>query len=81
MKKKTALWITLLVIGTVPFVLALLLSVNAAVNGFSFLWAPAEYGFEAFTGYLLMFSYLYWPGYIIGLILIIAALVALIPQK
>lgn len=81
MKKKKVLWITLFIIGTLPFLIALVGCLNAANNGFAFLWGPAEYGLEAFGGYLLLFSYLFWPGYIIGLLLIIVAIIFLVRAK
>jgi len=78
MKKKCFL-IVLLAIGTFPFLIPLIAGIYKAAIGFSGLavLSPAVYGWEAFMNFLILYSYLYWPTYLIGALLICIATVLL----
>lgn len=80
--KKTK-WKILLFLGTVPFLWAILNGIWAAVNGFSGLAisSPPTYGFAAFADWIILYSFVYWPTYVVGLILILWAAAKLIPDK
>ncbi len=78
MRKK--LWIVLLVIGIIPFVVPLIYGIYNSIAGFSGLcWWMCEYdyGFKAFFNSVLFYSYVFWPTYIIGAILIIISVIKL----
>lgn len=77
--KKRGFWKVVLFIGFVPFVIALGSGVYAGFTGYSGLAissAPA-YGLAAFMDWMILYSYLYWPTYVIGLVLIGVSLVQL----
>lgn len=61
MKKK--IWLILLIIGVIPFALALIVALSYANSGMR----------TSFIGGIIFFSYLFWPLYIIGLIFILAS--------
>ena len=78
MKKRT-FWKVLLCIGFLPFVIALGSGMYAGITGFSGLvisGAPV-YDFAAFMDWMILYSYLYWSTYVIGLVLIVVSLVQL----
>ena len=77
MKKK--IWISLFVISVIPFFLALVTGINAAINGIpaSFFGGSRYYGFEAFIDSILLFSWFVWPVYIVSLILIVISVIKL----
>ena len=57
--KKTFVWKVLLAFGVCPFALPLILGIyNMSIN----LWSLADW--------LILYSYLYWPTYVIGIVLI-----------
>lgn len=55
--KKAFIWKLLLVIGICPFVVPFLMSVTRASSWSLFDW-------------LIMYSFVYWPTYVVGLVLI-----------
>lgn len=55
--KKAFVWKLLLVVGICPFVLPFLLAYTRMSS-----WTVADW--------LLMYSYVYWPTYVVGLVLI-----------
>ena len=64
MKRGKWKWIILLVLGSIPFLVAL---------GFCFVSSLLDGGGllkMSFVDYLLGYSFLYWPTYVIGIILI-----------
>ena len=63
----------MLILGLLPFVGILGFAIFSAINGFSFLFSTS-YGFDAFGGVILIYSILFWPLYIIGLVLIIKSI-------
>ena len=76
-------WKILLFLGTIPFLAAILSGFYAAITGFSGLaiMAPPSYGWAAFTEWIILYSFLYWPTYVIGLILIIWSVIRLMDRK
>ncbi len=81
MKIKKILGYVLSIVGVIPYVLCLICGIDAWINGFSgicFISCDPEYGWEAMKGCMLFFSYLFWPFYIIGAILIIVGVILLI---
>ncbi len=79
--KNRVFWKTVLFTGCLPFIGCLWTGLDRAINGFSFLWSPVEKGLDAFLSAVLLFSYLFWPGYLIGLMLILVSVFALIYLK
>lgn len=82
MRKK--LWIILLVVGTLPFIVSLTFGIYSSISGFSGLcWWQCnyDYGFKAFFDSILLFSYIFWPAYIIGTILIILSAIKIKNKK
>lgn len=77
MNKNKLVWKILLIIGLIPFVIVLGYGIISSITGFSgicFYNCTKEYGLLAFIDSIIMYSYVYWPTYIIGLILIIFSL-------
>lgn len=81
MKNKRLIWIILLVLGSIPFVVALIYGIFSAINGFSGLcFCPNYYGFTAFFDSILLFSFVYYPAYIIGIILIVLSIIKIVKK-
>ena len=73
MKNKKILWKILLLIGLIPFISILIYGIYVSITGFSLLCilnCAKEYGFIAFRDSIISISYIIWPIYIIGLLLI-----------
>lgn len=82
MNKRKIISILMIGIGTFPFLYILYRCVDAAINGFTFGWgAPAEHGAQAFLSVLVLGSYVLWPAYIIGIVLIIIGILLLRKNK
>lgn len=84
MKKKNIIWWILLIIGLVPFVLPLIFGIKSAIFGYSGLClfdCSLDYGFSAFIDSIIIISYLFWPAYLIGAVLIIIGIFKLIENK
>ena len=76
--QKKIFWKTLLVLGIIPFAIALLLEVYYAITGFSGLCFRGNfYGFKAFGKSIILYSYNFYPNYLLGIILIILAILKL----
>ena len=80
--KKNVIWIFLVIIGFIPFIYGIVISVSDAIRGTSGLCVGADcvpiYGFKAFIetfGWILL---LRWPIYLIALLLIIISFIMLI---
>lgn len=74
-------WISLL-IGCIPFLVALSMGLYNSIVGFSGLsFHNKNYGFDAFFDTIVLVSYLIYPLYIIGLFLIIFSIVKLRRKK
>jgi len=85
MKKKNLLWKILLALGFVPFAGVLISGIYKAITGFSGLRmsfdTPPAYGFAAFLDWVILVSFLYWPLYIIGGLLIIVSISVMLIKK
>ena len=84
MKKKQLVWICLLSVGIIIFAIPLLAGVYDSINGFSglcFVGCDNYYGFQAFVGSIYLYSYIFWPAYIIGVVLIILSIIKLKNNK
>lgn len=74
MKKK--LWLILFILGLLPFVVLLIGGIYASITGFSGIaFSALHYGFSAFMDWVILWSFLYWPSYIVGMILIIVSMI------
>lgn len=77
MKNKKLIWKILLVVGIIPFVVALGAGIYHSITGFSgicILDCKYYYGFQAFKDSIVLYSFIFWPTYIIGAILIILSM-------
>lgn len=77
MRKK--LWIFFLILGTIPFIIPLVYGIYSFFAGFSFFTTTK--GFEGMFDAIIVWSFVYWPTYIIGLILIIVSIIKLKKKK
>lgn len=69
MKKKTK-WKVVLAIGICPFILPVIVGIyRMSIESWSML------------DWLVMYSFIYWPTYIVGLVLILIALYKLLCKK
>ena len=78
--KSKKIWIVLLIVGIVTFVIPLIAGIFDSINGFSglcFVGCERDYGIKAFIGSIYLYSYILWPTYIIGIILIILSIIKL----
>ena len=69
---KNLKWKILLGIGLSPFVIVICIGIYSAFFGFSFL-LRTSYGMDAFIIVILL-SFMFWPVYIICIILVIGAI-------
>lgn len=83
--KKKIIWKILLGLGCISFVVVLICGLVAAIGGFSGVcWWMCEnydYGFSAFVDSIILYSYIFWPTYIIGFFLIILSIFKLKKNK
>ncbi|MBE5822022.1 MAG: hypothetical protein E7311_05505 [Clostridiales bacterium] len=73
---KNKKWKILLFIGTLPFVIIIGISIISMFTGFTFLFSTSH-GISAFLDSILILSFLFWPTYIIGAVLIILSIIKL----
>lgn len=71
MKNKNIIWIILLLIGVIPFAICL---------GFCFISSITSKTMSFFD-YLIFYSFLYWPTYVIGIILTTLAVIKIKKDK
>lgn len=68
----------LFMIGVLPFVIVLCGGIYSAIIGYSPIYMSAiHYGWDALMNYVFLWSYLYWPSYLIGILLIILSILKL----
>lgn len=73
---KKIFWKILLIIGFIPFLVVLIYGIYSAIFGFSGLClCPDYYGFAAFFDSVLLFSVVFYPAYIVGVVLIILSII------
>ena len=75
--KSNWFWKLILGIGALPYGACLWYGLDAAINGSSILGGPASKGLEGFGLGVLVWTYLYWPSSLIGLMLIMVSVFAL----
>lgn len=78
--KKKKIWIGLLIVGIVSFVITLIAGIYDSIAGFSglcFVGCDNYYGYQAFIDSIYLYSYIFWPTYIIGASLIIVSIIKL----
>jgi len=83
-KVKKIIWTVLLIIAILPFLLTLLVGVDASINGTSdglCMMCDRIYGAEAFEQIMVFAIYLFWLVYVIALIVIILAIIRLVMLK
>ena len=69
-------WIILLILGILPFIIALVLGIYYAISGFAGLcFCGNFYGFKAFGESITLYSYNFYQNYILGVILIILSII------
>lgn len=80
--KNKRIWIVLLILGIVPFIFCLFYGIYNSIVGFSGLsFYNRYYGTKAFFDSIILLSYLIFPFYIIGLLLIILSIIKLRRKK
>lgn len=79
-KKKKIFWKVMLVLGTIPFIIPLVLSIICLFFGFTFFF-DTIYGFEGMFSFLVIWSFIFWPTYIVGLVLIILSIIKIKKNK
>ena len=70
---KNLKWKILLGIGLSPFVIVICIGIYSAFFGFSFLFRTL-YGMDAFIIVISLLSSIFWPVYIICIILVVGAI-------
>lgn len=84
MKNNKRIWIFLLILGVVPFAIPLISGIYDSINGFSglcFLECDYYYGRKALIDSIYLYSFIFWPTYIIGIILIVLSIIKLKSMK
>ena len=80
MKNKKIVWISLLIFGVMSFVIPLIVGIYDSIAGFSglcFVGCDNYYGYQALIDSIYLYSYIFWPTYIIGFSLIIISIIKL----
>ena len=80
--KRKILWISLLILGFVPFLFAIFVGLCGAIDGMtegfclSFTGGCTRYyGFRAFVDAIYLYSFIFWFTYILGAALIVASII------
>jgi len=81
--KRKIIWKIVLIAGLFPFAAVIVSGIYKAAAGFAGLAvsSPPAYGISAFLDWVVLASFVYWPAYLVGLILIVAAAVMLTRKK
>ena len=82
MKKK--FWIVFLIVGIIPFIIPIISGIYYSRRGYSVLcWWQCDYyyGFNAFIDSIILYSYILWPTYIIGIVIIVLSIIKLKNKK
>ncbi|MGM9849969.1 MAG: hypothetical protein ACI31V_03625 [Bacilli bacterium] len=82
MKKK--FWIVFLIVGIIPFIIPIISGIYYSIRGYSGLcWWQCDYyyGFNAFIDSIILYSYILWPTYIIGIVIIVLSIIKLKNKK
>ena len=81
--KNKKLWILLLILGIIPFIIVLGYGIYSSITGYSALCilnCTKDYGLIAFRDSVILYSFVFWPTYIIGLFLIVLSVIKLKKQ-
>lgn len=73
MKSGKKKWIFLLIMGISPFLIAVICCLVTASLHYAYL--DLSRIFDDFFGYLVFYSFLYWPTYLIGMVLILLSII------
>lgn len=66
----------LFILGIVPFLVVIFTSLYSAIMGFSGLSIGTPiYGIEALFDWFILYSYMFWYTYVIGILLIVVSFV------
>ena len=72
------MWKIFIVISCIPFVITLLYALNSSINGFSGIYLCTNcYGFKAFIDSIIFIASIFFPTYIMGIILIVISIMKL----
>ena len=77
------IWKIILIVGIIPFLIPLIAGIYSSITGFSglcFFECDNYYGFSAFIDSIYLYSFVFWPTYIIGLFLIVLSVIKLKKQ-
>lgn len=66
-------WKILLVVGLLPFAIVLIGGLSKLFTGFL-----GDVGMDAFWSWVVLCSFVYWPAYVIGFVLILLSVVKLL---
>jgi len=81
---KKKVWIILLALGIIPFAIPIISGLYNSINGFSglcILDCDYYYGFNALMDSVILYSFIFWPTYIVGAILIVLSIMKLKKKK
>lgn len=81
---KKNIWKVLMILGIIPFIVEICYGVYSSLFGFSglcILNCGKMNRFEVFVDSIILYSYIFWPTYLIGGILIILSIMKLINNK
>lgn len=73
-RNKNILSKILIFFGTLPFLFVFLMAIINSITGFDFMF-NTSYGFEAFWGTIVIYSFLFWPIYVVGALFIVIGIV------
>lgn len=77
-KIKSRIWEILIIVGASPFIYMILSGIYNAVLGFSGVCITGcmdRTGFDAFMDWAILFTFAYWPIFIVGIVLIIIGII------
>lgn len=75
---KANIWELVILLGIAPFIYVIVSGIYNAIVGFSGLCITGctdSYGISAFIDWVLLFSFVFWPAYVVGLILMILGII------
>ena len=80
MRKRKCKCNILLLVGIIPLIIPIIGGIYDSITGFSGLCFSScnnYYGFKAFVNSVYLYSFIFWPTYIISIILIIFSIIKL----
>ena len=83
--KNSIIYIRLIFVGLIPFIIPIVWAISRAIKGDSLglciLDCEISYGLPVFFDFLLWYSIVFWPTYVIGITLIIVSIQKLLKNK